>query len=72
MEMLLKIWIRLSTLRDDERGFVTAEHLGVAALAVVAIAAIFVAVEALGIDITEDIKRRLTSDGGASGGSSTP
>lgn len=63
MEQLRKIWVRLQALRFDERGFVTAEHLGVAALAMVALVVIIGAMQALGLDIVDGIATQITDFG---------
>ena len=42
MNNVLMFWIRLTNAARDEDGFVTAEHLGVAALAILALSGIFV------------------------------
>ena len=42
MNSVLMFWIRLANARRDEDGFVTAEHLGVAALAILALSGIFI------------------------------
>jgi hypothetical protein len=55
----IAMWIRLQLgrlSRSDERGFVTAENLGVAALAVIALVAIFAALQLLGTDIIQYIR----------------
>ena len=46
----------------DERGLNTAELLGNAALAIVALVAIWAALQALGVDIVELIRSRVTSE----------
>lgn len=64
MEQLVKIWVRLQALRNDEQGFVTAEHLGVAALAMVALVVIIGAMQALGVDIVDGIATQIADFGG--------
>jgi len=45
--------------RGSEEGFVTAEHLGVAALAISALVVIFAGMEALGTDVVGFIRDQL-------------
>ena len=48
------VYLRLAVARwapRDDRGFVTAENLGVAAFGVIALSAIFVALKAFGLDV---------------------
>jgi hypothetical protein len=52
----------LDRIRRDERGLNTAELLGNAALAIVALVAIWAALQALGVDIVELIRSRVTSE----------
>lgn len=54
-----KIRARLHRLRDDERGFNTAELLGNAALAILALIAIWAALEAAGVNIVQWIETQL-------------
>lgn len=49
----------VARLRDDERGLNTAELLGNAALAIVALIAIWAGLQALGIDVIERIRSLL-------------
>ena len=63
MEQLVKVWVRFQALRKDERGFVTAEHLGVAALAMVALVVIIGAMQALGVDIVDGIATQIADFG---------
>lgn len=49
----------ISRLRGDERGLNTAELLGNAALAIVALIAIWAGLQALGIDVIERIRSLL-------------
>ncbi len=49
-------------IRRDERGLNTAELLGNAALAIVALVAIWAALQALGIDVVDAIRDRVTAD----------
>jgi hypothetical protein len=51
--------VRLREERRGEAGFVTAENLGVAALGVIALIAIFAGLKALGVDVIENIRTRL-------------
>lgn len=64
MEQLVKVWVRLQALRNGEQGFVTAEHLGVAALAMVALVVIIGAMQALGVDIVDGIATQIADFGG--------
>ncbi len=52
----------LDRIRRDERGLNTAELLGNAALAIVALVAIWAALQALGVDIVDLIRSRVTSE----------
>ena len=55
------IWLQLHAKRlprSDERGFVTAEHLGVAALAIMALIVIFAALQLLGTDNIQYIRTK--------------
>ena len=61
----------LSFLREahaDERGLNTAELLGNAALAIVALVAIWAGLQALGIDLIEQIGQMLTGEVSGAGG----
>ncbi len=55
---------RLAALREDERGLNTAELLGNAALAIVALIAIWGALRVLGIDIIDEIRRLVFEETG--------
>ena len=44
--------------RSEEGGFVTAENLGVAALGIVALVAIFAALQAFGLDVISWIRNQ--------------
>lgn len=55
---------RLVALREDERGLNTAELLGNAALAIVALIAIWGALRVLGIDIIDEIRRLVFEETG--------
>jgi hypothetical protein len=60
MEMLISRWGALvARLRNDQRGLNTAELLGNAALAIVALIAIWAGLQALGIDVIERIRSLL-------------
>lgn len=59
MEHLIKVWLALQSRHRDEQGFVTAEHLGVAALAIAALVVIFGVMQALGISVVNEIGSRL-------------
>lgn len=53
------LWRRMAELREDERGLNTAELLGNAALAIIALLAIWAALEAAGISIVQWIQQQL-------------
>ncbi len=57
----MKDWLgrRVAELREDERGLNTAELLGNAALAIIALLAIWAALEAAGISIVQWIQQQL-------------
>ncbi|MDH3303139.1 MAG: hypothetical protein OES24_21765 [Acidimicrobiia bacterium] len=55
---------RLAHIRDDERGLNTAELLGNAALAIVALIAIWGALRILGVDIIDEIRRLVFEETG--------
>ena len=57
--MTMLLTLLTARLRRDENGFVTAEHLGVAALAVAALVVIFGAIQLLGADIIQFIRDEL-------------
>ncbi|MBK5267268.1 MAG: hypothetical protein JJE47_07520 [Acidimicrobiia bacterium] len=60
MEQLGVYWERaIGRIRTDERGLNTAELLGNAALAIVALIAIWAGLQALGIDVIERIRSLL-------------
>ena len=60
MQEMIVHWDSLvARLRDDERGLNTAELLGNAALAIVALIAIWAGLQALGIDVIERIRSLL-------------
>lgn len=52
----------MSEVRADERGLNTAELLGNAALAIVALVAIWAGLQSLGIDLIEQIGQMLTGE----------
>ncbi len=58
----------IEELNDDERGLNTAELLGNAALAIVALVAIWAGLQALGIDLIEAIGDLLTGEVEGAGG----
>lgn len=60
--------VRLRELNADERGLNTAELLGNAALAIVALVAIWAGLQALGIDLIESIGDLLTGEVEGAGG----
>jgi hypothetical protein len=53
---LLLLWHRMLAVLEDPEGFSTAELLGNAALAIVALVAIWGAFKALGINLIKDIQ----------------
>lgn len=53
---LLLLWHRMLAVLEDPEGFSTAELLGNAALAIVALVAIWAAFKALGINVIHDIQ----------------
>jgi hypothetical protein len=56
-------WLRLHTAiqqRDDDGGFVTAEHLGVTALSIAVLVVIFAAMQTLGVDIVNWMRTQLS------------
>lgn len=57
----MKDWLgrRVAEMREDERGLNTAELLGNAALAIIALLAIWAALEAAGISIVQWIQQQL-------------
>lgn len=59
---------RLRELNADERGLNTAELLGNAALAIVALVAIWAGLQALGVDLIEAIGDLLTGEVEGAGG----
>jgi hypothetical protein len=60
MQKVIIHWGALvARLRDDQRGLNTAELLGNAALAIVALIAIWAGLQALGIDVIERIRSLL-------------
>ncbi len=60
MQRVISHWESVvSRLRDDEQGLNTAELLGNAALAIVALIAIWAGLQALGIDVIERIRSLL-------------
>ncbi len=60
MEKLRVCWERkIGPIRTDERGLNTAELLGNAALAIVALIAIWAGLQALGVDVIERIRSLL-------------
>ena len=56
---LLALWLRVVTLWRDPEGFTTAELLGNAAMAIVALIAIWGALKLLGVDILTVIHNKL-------------
>lgn len=58
-EMIIHWDALVAHLRDDERGLNTAELLGNAALAIVALIAIWAGLQALGVDVIERIRSLL-------------
>ncbi len=63
------LYVRLQAVRDRvQAGFSTAEGLAGAALAVVALIAIWAAMRAFGLDIIKWMQQQITSSGGGSGG----
>jgi hypothetical protein len=56
---LLTTLHRLTTGERDDDGFVTAEHLGVAALTIAALVVIVGAMQALGVDVVNWIRAQL-------------
>ena len=65
---MLAIWVQSQLCRlahsDDDRGFVTAENLGVAAFGIVALSAIFLALKAFGVDVINWIRIQTGISGG--------
>ncbi len=65
---MLAIWVQAQLYRvthpADDRGFVTAENLGVAAFGIVALSAIFLALKAFGIDVINWIRAQTGISGG--------
>ena len=65
---MLVIWMQAQLYRltraDDDRGFVTAENLGVAAFGIVALSAIFLALKAFGLDVISWIRTQTGISGG--------
>ena len=60
MQQLRVYWERtIGWIRTDERGLNTAELLGNAALAIVALIAIWAGLQALGVDVIERIRSLL-------------
>lgn len=60
MEKVISHWgAFVARLRNDQRGLNTAELLGNAALAIVALIAIWAGLQALGIDVIERIRSLL-------------
>ncbi len=63
------LYLRLEAVRDRlQAGFSTAEGLAGAALAVVALIAIWAAMRAFGLDIIRWMQQQITSSGGGTGG----
>lgn len=60
MQQLCAHWAKaIGRIRTDERGLNTAELLGNAALAIVALIAIWAGLQALGVDVIERIRSLL-------------
>jgi len=60
--MIISLLRLLALMRDDERGLNTAELLGNAALAIVALVAIWFALKQAGLDIVATITDRIMNE----------